>query len=59
MGFSIIFAGAMVSRFLSAYFLSQMVEPPVIVPKSKQPSIFKLSLTLGSRISVNLSFTML
>ncbi len=46
--FSMIFAGAMVSRFLSVYFLSQMVEPPVLVPKTKQPSIFKLSLTLGS-----------
>jgi MFS family permease len=30
------------------YFLSQMVEPPVLAPKSKQPSIFRLSLTLGS-----------
>ncbi len=47
-GFAAIFAGAMVSRCLSVYFLSQMVEPPVIVPKTKQPGIFELSLTLGS-----------
>ncbi|MDD5288537.1 MAG: MFS transporter [Dehalococcoidales bacterium] len=47
-GFSIIFAGAMVSRFASVYFLSQMVEPPVVIPQNKQSSIFKLSLTLGS-----------
>jgi MFS family permease len=48
LGFTIIFAGAMVSRFFSSYFLSQMVEPPMLVVKSKQPSILKLSLTLSS-----------
>ena len=47
-GFSIIFAGAMVSRFLSVYFLSQMVYPSVVVPKTKQASILKLATTLGS-----------
>ncbi len=48
LAFAIIFAGAMFSRFASAYFLSQMVEPQVTVPKVKQPGLFKLSLTLGS-----------
>jgi MFS family permease len=48
LGFSIIFAGAMVSRFFSFYFLSQMVYPSVIVPKIKQVSILKLATTLGS-----------
>ena len=48
LGFSIIFAGAMVSRLSSVYFVSQMVEPKVPIPKSKQSSIFKLSLTLAS-----------
>ena len=48
MGFSIIFAGAMVSRFFSFYFLSQMVYPSVVVPKTKQASILKLATTLGS-----------
>ena len=47
-GFSIIFAGAMVSRFFSFYFLSQMVYPSVVVPKTKQASILKLATTLGS-----------
>jgi MFS family permease len=47
-GFAIIFGGAMVFRFFSAYYLSQMVEPPYQAPKTKQPSIFKLSTTLGS-----------
>jgi MFS family permease len=48
LGFAIVFAGAMFSRFASVYFLSQMDEPAVVVPKSKQPGLFKLSLTLGS-----------
>ena len=48
MGFSIIFAGAIVSRFFSFYFLSQMVYPSVVVPKTKQASILKLATTLGS-----------
>ena len=48
LAFSMIFAGAAISRFFSAYFLSQMVEPPVVAPKSKQASIFELSRTLGS-----------
>jgi MFS family permease len=48
LGFSIIFAGAMVSRFFSFYFLSQMVYPSVVVPKTKQASILKLATTLGS-----------
>jgi MFS family permease len=47
-GFSIIFAGAMVSRFFSFYFLSQMAYPSVVVPKTKQASIFKLATVLGS-----------
>jgi MFS family permease len=48
LGFAIIFAGAMVSRISSVYFVSQMVEPTILIPKSKQLSIFRLSLTLGS-----------
>ncbi|MCX6003808.1 MAG: MFS transporter [Chloroflexi bacterium] len=48
LGFSIIFAGALVSRFFSVYFLSQMYEPPAVVPKSKQQDILKLSRTLNS-----------
>ena len=48
MGFSIIFVGAMISRFFSFYFLSQMVYPSVVVPKTKQASILKLATTLGS-----------
>ena len=48
MGFSIIFAGAMISRFFSFYFLSQMVYPSIKVPKTKQESILKLATTLGS-----------
>jgi len=35
LGFAIVFAGAMFSRFASVYFLSQMDEPAVVVPKSK------------------------
>lgn len=45
-GFSIIFAGAVVSRLMSVYFLSQMVEPPVAISKRKQSGIFELGLTL-------------
>ncbi|MBN1643928.1 MAG: MFS transporter, partial [Dehalococcoidales bacterium] len=41
-GFSIIFAGAFVSRCLSAYFLSQMYEPSITIAKNNQQSIFKL-----------------
>jgi len=48
LGFAIIFAGAMIFRFFSAYFLSQMIEPPFRAPATKQPSIFKLGTTLGS-----------
>ena len=48
LAFAVIFAGALFSRFASTYFLSQMDEPRVAVPKVKQPGLFKLSLTLGS-----------
>ncbi|MFY9813796.1 MAG: MFS transporter [Dehalococcoidales bacterium] len=48
LAFSMIFAGASISRFFSTWFLSQMVEPPAVKPKTKQASIFELSLTLGS-----------
>jgi MFS family permease len=48
LAFSMIFAGASISRCFSAWFLSQMVEPPAVKPKTKQASIFELSLTLGS-----------
>ncbi len=48
LAFSMIFAGASISRFFSTWFLSQMVEPPAVKPKTKRASIFELSLTLGS-----------
>ena len=48
LAFSMIFAGASISRFFSTWFLSQMVEPPAVKPKTKQASIFELSLALGS-----------
>ena len=47
-GFTIIFSGALISRFFSAYYLSQMDEPPVLVPKNKQLSILELSRSLVS-----------
>ena len=47
-GFAIIFAGAMIFRFFSAYYLSRMAEPTFQAPKIKQPSILDLSRTLGS-----------
>ena len=48
LAFSMIFAGALISRFFSAWFLSQMIEPPVVASKSKQASILQLSRTLSS-----------
>jgi MFS family permease len=48
LAFSVIFAGASISRFFSTWFLSQMVEPPVVLSKTKQASIWQLSKTLGS-----------
>jgi MFS family permease len=48
LAFSMIFAGASISRFFSTWFLSQMVEPPVVPSQTKQASIWQLSKTLGS-----------
>ena len=48
LAFSMIFTGALISRFFSAWFLSQMIEPPVVPSKSKRASILQLSRTLGS-----------
>ena len=48
LAFSMIFAGASISRFFSTWYLSQMVEPPVVPSKTKQASIWQLSKTLGS-----------
>jgi MFS family permease len=46
LGFTIILAGAMISRFFSVYSLTQMVYPAQVKPKVKQSSIFQLSGTL-------------
>jgi MFS family permease len=48
LGFTILFSGALISRFFSAYYLSQMDEPPALKPKTKQASILQLSRSLVS-----------
>jgi MFS family permease len=48
LGFTIILAGALISRFCSAYYLSLMDEPPALMPKHKQASILQLSRSLVS-----------
>jgi MFS family permease len=48
LGFTIILSGALISRFFSAYYLSQMDEPPALTPKTKQASILQLSRSLVS-----------
>lgn len=47
-GFTVILAGALISRALSFYYVLQMHEPPTRVLKGKQTSILKLSRNLIS-----------
>ena len=47
-GFAIIFGGAMLSRFFSVYFVSNMYEPPVVRRSTNDASLLQMIMHLGS-----------